>query len=73
MVRDFGQFGEAIEDLQEQILELMSHNVTVREIVNKEVIQRFGSDFDRISQDGKDEMVCVVQLLVYRRILGGIA
>lgn len=62
----------AIETLQEQILELLSKDRHVQAKVVEEVIQRFGSDYDRVSQDGKDEMICLVQISIYKSILAGV-
>ncbi len=61
-----------IETLQEQILELLSKDHHVQAKVAEEVIQRFGSDYDRVSQDGKDEMICLVQISIYKSILAGV-
>jgi hypothetical protein len=68
MQNDMAQF----EDIQERILEALQTDSSVCNYVNAEVRERW-PNFDELPKETQDECVCVVQLLVYRRILNAIA
>ena len=61
-----------VETVREQILEMLQKDEVIQNHVMKEVIQRLGSDYDRMSQDGKNEAICMTQLIVYNNILGDV-
>jgi hypothetical protein len=62
----------AVEDLQERILEMLQTEPVVQELVMQEVRQRF-PEYSHHTEHDSEEIVCMCQLLVYRRILGEIA
>lgn len=60
-----------LEDIQERILELISHDQGVKTAVKWEVGERSSGeiDMDEALTGDQEEFVCMVQLLVYDRIL----
>lgn len=58
-----------VETVQETILELLTTNSVVQELVQIEVGQRFPNGHPT---EMADEITCMVQILVYNRILNGI-
>jgi hypothetical protein len=63
-----------IEEIQEQVLELVSQWPAVQELVMEEFRQRFNrQQRDAMDEETTDEVICMCQLLVYRRILQEIA
>jgi hypothetical protein len=59
----------AIETIQEQFLETLQTNPTVRAMVEDEFNGRFPNG---VRYQDNDEIVCMCQILVYRRILEGV-
>lgn len=60
-----------LETVQETILELLQTSPVVQSMVKTEVYQRFPLGVAGIGVE--EEITCMVQLLVYRRILDGVA
>jgi hypothetical protein len=64
-------FADKVEGVREQILEILSKDETVCDLVHEEVGLRFPRGV--ADQEGHlDEVVCMCQLLVYDRILKGV-
>ena len=66
------RFDDLVEDLRERVLELVSTDETVRDLVSDEVMARFPKGVPSEQPETLDEVVCMCQLLVFDRILKGI-
>lgn len=60
------------EDVAERILEILQTDKDVQRAVLREVFQRFPADHWNMTEEQRDEIVCMQQIITYKRILGGI-
>lgn len=60
------------ENVAERILEILQTDVAVHDAVVEELQQRFPKNAYNMSAAQREEVICMQQIIVYKRILEGI-